>query len=145
MIKEQGFYSRQEQEMLLYSIWMRSKPQAASHPVGTRFILGVIQLECDANHSTSTAVVSSWHGDKSRTGITLPFCLYHPQQRNKNFHVLDTTYSPSTQTVYKMDWMCLVCNPAVRWSHDKSCDVIYKMNAPVLHNLRYWPQCNNTL
>jgi len=75
MIEELGFYSRQEQEMLLHSIQMRSKAQAASYPVGTRFVLGVMRLECDANHSTSTAVVSSWHGDKSRTGITLPFAF----------------------------------------------------------------------
>jgi len=69
MIEELGFYSRQEQEMLLYSIQMRSKAQAASYPAGTGFVLGVMQLVCDANHSTSTIVVS-WHGDKSRTGIT---------------------------------------------------------------------------
>jgi len=93
MIEELGFYSKQEKEMLLYSIQIRSKAQAASYPVGTRFVLGVMRLERDANHSTSTAVVSSWHGDKSRTGITtLPFCLYNPQHRNENLHVLDTTF-----------------------------------------------------
>lgn len=75
MIKELGFHSRQEQEMLLYSNQMRSKAQAASYPVGTTFVLGVMQIESDANHSSSTAVVSSWHGDKSRTGITLPFAF----------------------------------------------------------------------
>jgi hypothetical protein len=69
MIEELGFHSRQEQEMLLYSIHMRSKAQAASYPVGTRFVLGVMQLQFDANHLSSTAVVSSWHGDISRTGI----------------------------------------------------------------------------
>jgi hypothetical protein len=68
MIEELGFYSRQEQEMLLYSIQMRSKAQEVSYPVGTRFVLGVMWLECDANRSSSTAVVSSWHGDKSGQG-----------------------------------------------------------------------------
>lgn len=125
---------------------MRSKAQAASYPVGTRFVLGVMRLACDANHSTSTIVVSSWHGDKSRTGITtLPFCLYHPQHRNENLHVLDTTCSPSTYTVYKMDWICLVCSPAAWWSRGKSCHVKHTKNAPALQNLWYWPQCNNTL
>jgi hypothetical protein len=76
MIEELGFYCRQEQEMLLHSIQMRSEVDVAFYPVGTRFVLGVMQLECDANHSSSTAEVSLWHGNKSRTGIMLPFCLY---------------------------------------------------------------------
>ena len=43
MIEELGFYSRQEKEMLLYSIQMRSKAKAASYPVGTRFVPGVMR------------------------------------------------------------------------------------------------------
>jgi len=44
-----------------------------------------------------------------------------------------------------MDWICLVCSPAARWSQGKSCHVKYTKNTPALQNLWYWSQCNNTL
>jgi hypothetical protein len=39
------------------------------------------------------------------------------------------------EKVYKVDWTSLVCSPAVWLSHGKSCDVKYKMNAPLVYNL----------
>jgi hypothetical protein len=60
MIEELGFNSRQEHETLLHSIQTRSDAHAVSYPVGTRSVLGIKWLECDANHSSSATEV--FHG-----------------------------------------------------------------------------------